>query len=511
MPVKPEKKNPAFFNELFITLPDTDLNAFLREVEHLASFAPEILSCIEDDQDAHAKEKKRIRREDKKFIQAQTTELPDMHAEGSCLPAVETGLDAGRPRMPPLLVFLCLMLRGFLGSLTNKQSRRLLSESMSLHGFLHDRGMEMPGSSTMVDHVNLVSEKTLKLILDRQIEMVLAEELDAFKELTIDSTAVKANSAWPTDSKLIVGHLERAYRTGRKLDRFGLKNFNPGWMPSWLDKMHAIDFEICLVTGKRGAPRKIKKCYAKLLKKARKSIAALKKELEKTESGLSLQDHLPSRRVQLERVIERIRDDIANADRIVAYAEDRIMNGASLPSTEKILSLSDESAAFIKKGERLPVIGYKPQLVRSAQGFVTALNVPEGNAADSAMLFESIKESVDRTGVVAELVSTDDGYASAKGREALLELGVKDISISGAKGRRLTPEEDWQSETYKQARRMRSAVESLMFTLKDGFEFSEVACRGIDAVRAELTGKILAYNLCRIIEIRKRKAAEQAA
>jgi len=51
---------------------------------------------------------------------------------------------------------------------------------------------------------------------------------------------------------------------------------------------------------------------------------------------------------------------------------------------------------------------------RSGNGFVTSLLVPEGNAADS----------IKRTGVVAELVSTDDGYASAKGRDELHGLGV---------------------------------------------------------------------------------------
>jgi len=32
-------------------------------------------------------------------------------------------------------------------------------------------------------------------------------------------------------------------------------------------------------------------------------------------------------------------------------------NDNSLPSTEKVLSLSDGSAAYIKKGSRSPVIG----------------------------------------------------------------------------------------------------------------------------------------------------------
>lgn len=84
-------------------------------------------------------------------------------------------------------------------------------------------------------------------------------------------------------------------------------------------------------------------------------------------------------------------------------------------------------------------------------------------------------------------------------------MKVKAISISGAKGKKLTDIDDWESETYRDARRDRSAVESLMFTIKDGFEFGELGRRGIDAVRSELMEKVLAYNCCRIILMRKRR------
>ena len=46
---------------------------------------------------------------------------------------------------------------------------------------------------------------------------------------------------------------------------------------------------------------------------------------------------------------------------------------------------------------------------------------------------------------------------------------------------------------------MRSAVESLMYTLKQRFNFSEVARRGLDAVHGELLEKALAYNLCHMV------------
>ena len=84
-------------------------------------------------------------------------------------------------------------------------------------------------------------------------------------------------------------------------------------------------------------------------------------------------------------------------------------------------------------------------------------------------------------------------------------FAAKDVSISGAKGKKLTVLEDWDSELYQDARRCRSAVESLMFTIKDGFAFGELGRRGIDAVRDELLEKVLAYNCCRTILMKKRK------
>lgn len=46
MQANPEKGHPAFLNELFIALPNTDLNDFLWKVESLAAAYPEILFRI---------------------------------------------------------------------------------------------------------------------------------------------------------------------------------------------------------------------------------------------------------------------------------------------------------------------------------------------------------------------------------------------------------------------------------------------------------------------------------
>lgn len=490
---------------LILPIPDTDFRDYLDEVDELVRFAPEIVVEIEKDLDAHAREKKRLRLADRKFQEGQTDDFPQVDIAERDISAEELNLAVGRTRMSGYAVYLFLMLRGFLGSLSSKPARRFLRESMSLHAFLQSRELGMPGWTTILENVNVVSGATRMLILDKQIQYVIKEDLDDFKELTIDSTAVKANSSWPTDGKMLIGLLGRAHRLGQRFHNFGLSDFKMGCIPRWLDKMDKLEFQICLSAGKANSRRKMKKHYRELLRMGRKVIDSLMPQLSELEADLKTDALPPSRRELLAYVLNQIRTDLADALRVVEYCGERVFHDIKLPSTEKILSLSDGSAAYIKKGGRNPVIGYKPQLVRSGNGFVTSLIVPEGNAADSIKLEPAIRDSINRTGVIATLVSTDDGYASAKGRDELRAMGVNDISISGAKGKKLTEAEDWESETYRDARRNRSAVESLMFTIKDGFEFGQVGRRGIDAVRAELTEKVLAYNCCRIILMKQRR------
>jgi hypothetical protein len=493
---------------LILPVPDTDFREFLDEVENLARMAPEIIVAIEKDLDRYAREKKSLRLADKKFFESRTDDLPAMNIRERNVLAEELNLAVGRPRMPGYAVYVFLMIRGFLGSLTSKPARRFLHESMSLYGFLQNRGLDMPAWTTILENVNLVSHATRELIFDKQIARILGEGLDDFKSLTIDSTAVKANSSWPTDAKILTGILMRANRLGQKLHLFGLEDFSQGWVPCWLETMDKLMFQICLAAGKSKSKGKLKKHYRQLLKRGRKATDALTAQLNRLEQGLSMERQAPSRRVLLQRVLQQIKTDLSDANRVLEYAHDRVFHDKVLPSTQKVLSLSDGSAAYIKKGNRNPLIGYKPQLVRSEKGFVASLIVPQGNAADAVELVPSISDSIRRTGVVADWVSTDDGYASAKGRDEVLGMGVKDISISGAKGKKLTDPGDWDSAEYRDARRNRSAVESLMFTIKDGFEFGELGRRGLDAVQDELLEKVLAYNCCRIILMRKRKREE---
>ena len=66
---------------LILPVPDTDFRDFLDEVEELAGFAPEIIDAIEKDLDAHGRQKKKPRLEDRRFFEGRTAELPELNMQ----------------------------------------------------------------------------------------------------------------------------------------------------------------------------------------------------------------------------------------------------------------------------------------------------------------------------------------------------------------------------------------------------------------------------------------------
>jgi IS5 family transposase len=217
---------------------------------------------------------------------------------------------------------------------------------------------------------------------------------------------------------------------------------------------------------------------------------------------------LPSQRLLAQEVTGLIGADIQAISQVAEACERRIFQEEKVSSSEKIISLSDEDAAFIVKGGWNTVIGYRPQLGKSGQGFVSALLVPRGNAADSGQLVDVVLDHWDRSGVLPQLVSSDDGYSDQSARQDLLEMGIEVVSISGAKGKKITSAAEWKRPDYRAARANRSGIESLVFTLKDGYDFGQLLRRGNENVRAELMEKILAYNIGQIVRVRERRARE---
>jgi len=481
------------------------LNDFLNEIHQIARLEPSIVECIDEDLDLHAKKKKLLRLADAEFLASQTLDLPKLQLQLRELEIDKIELETGRPRTDAYIVYLFLMLRGFNGGCKDQHARLLLEESVTLRLWLEHLGLQLPPASTLSDNLNAVGNQTRALIHQVQLRYILQQGLDDFQKCFIDSTAVEANTERPTDSAILVRLIARVCTTGGNLHRLDLPDMNPIGLLEQQEELRRLSQQIHFLTGKARAGAKRKKWYFQLIRRVRRLRKRLLRDLETVRRNLEGRADLPpSRRLMAEEALGLIADDLAALEQAANVCERRIMAEEEVPVAEKIISLSDSDASFIVKGGWNTVVGYRPQLARSGSGFVTALVLPRGNAADSRHLVAMVKEQITNTGVIPAMTSADDGYSSQEGREEVLGLGVEVVSISGAKGKRLLEAQQWKSRPYRQARVERSAIESLVFTLKEGFEFGEMARRSHQNVLAEMLEKVLAYNISQIIRVRKK-------
>ena len=490
---------------VFLTPIDSRLNDFLSEIHEIARWEPSIVERIDEDLDLHAKKKKLLRLIDAQFLAGQTPDLPKLQIQLRELKFDDIDLEIGRPRTEAYIVYLFLMLRGLIGGCKDQHARLLQEESITLKLWLNHLGLELPPASTLSENLNAVSNQTRGLVHQVQLRWILEQDLDDFQKCFIDSTAVEANTERPTDSTILVRLIARVCTAGGNLHRIDLPDMNQIGLLEQQEELRRLNQQIHFLSSKARAEAKRQKLYFQLVRRVRRLRKRLLRDLETVRRKLeSRADLLPSRRLRGGQALGLIAEDLAALEQAANVCERRIMEQEKVPMAEKIVSLSDSDASFIVKGGWNSVVGYRPQLARSGSGFVTALLLPLGNAADSPHLVPMLKQQITNTGVIPSMASVDDGYSSQQGREELLGLGVKVVSIGGAKGKKVIEAQQWKSQLYRQARAERSAIESLIFTLKNGFEFGEMVRRTQENVLAEMLEKVLAYNISQIIRVRKK-------
>ena len=81
------------------------------------------------------------------------------------------------------------------------------------------------------------------------------------------------------------------------------------------------------------------------------------------------------------------------------------------------------------------------------------------------------------------------------------ELDIKKLSMSGAKSRKCTPDELYNTNEYDEYRKDRSAAESYIGTGKSFFEMDRLSSRSLPSVRRELMTKMIAANFYKIHEL----------
>ncbi|MCD6588799.1 MAG: hypothetical protein J7K88_09635, partial [Candidatus Fermentibacteraceae bacterium] len=243
------------FPTLFPVEVDTNFADILHEGFALLNKDPKILKKIEHDLDCYAMSKKERRLADKAWRDRQTLPLGlELQEFADSLETSEEevgiSLGIGRPRMRSETVFLFMLFRGYFDSVTDIRATDRIVDSITIRSYFQNYGWgNLPKRSTIHDNIQAVSYETRNYIYRSQLADVKDQGIDDYKRLTLDSTAVMANSRWPVDSGVIWRLLERAFKNSQGLSKYGVPNFMPWHTALWLSKITQLNFKINVTSG----------------------------------------------------------------------------------------------------------------------------------------------------------------------------------------------------------------------------------------------------------------------
>ena len=399
---------------------------------------------------------------------------------------------------PAELVVALFIARHFYDNCYGERGYSMLCENSSLQQFIGRLGIgSFPSRNTIHEQVSALSEKTLNLFHQAILNCVKECGLDDFSAVIIDSTAIKADSAWPVDSQLLKNlsckmmknisdvHDQLPCVERRKIPLKRLQNY--------CDYMSKLNFEISMLKGKKGARKMRQKFYTQeLLPRCRKFIIRLEKTLPQ------IKQHCESAKVlMIDECLSRFIDKVL----MVEHRFNMAPKDYDTNTARKIYSMSDNDAAFIKKGGRETVFGYRPNFAFSANGFLTSFTLESGNTSDSKAFSNCLDENKKMTGETAMMISVDDGYSSAANLDDAIEKGATLVSVSGSKGKKLLGEDLYESENYQLARNIRSISEAGISKLKNYHNLERFTVCGLKRVRQETLISAIGFNLERICQL----------
>jgi IS5 family transposase len=392
--------------------------------------------------------------------------------------------ETGRLGMTAEQVLRCAILKQY-RNLTYEELAFHLVDSRSFRAFAKLEWGQKPAASTLQENIKSVSEATWETINRVIIGYAAKQDLEKGRTIRMDSTAVESDIHYPTDSSL----LQDGTRIITRLLIEGKRLYpTPGY--TFSDHRRVVKRRVIqILNSKKEEVRK--KCYRDLIEIALRVKGYGVEGIGVLESFRSpLSDAVLDARVLAEK-LERV---IGILSRVIDQTRRRVIEGETVPASEKVVSFFECHTDIIEKGNREITYGHKLFLVGGASGLIIDCVMDRGNPADSAKYLDLLDRQEEIYGRFPRQASADGGFASKDNLRKAKERGVSDVSFSKRRGLAVLDmvKSSW---VYKKLKNFRAGIEANISVLKRAFGLTRSTWSGWAGFKQYVRSAIVAYNL----------------
>ena len=342
--------------------------------------------------------------------------------------------------------------------------------------------------SALCKNIKRISPETWESINNILVDYSKDKKIEKGRESRIDCTVVSSNIHKPFDSGLL-------WDCVRVLTR-KLKQVK--------EQFEDIQLQ-CTDHSKRAKRRMLGVMNAKNKKARKKPYVDLLKVTDKTvnysKTAASLLGKYfcpdPIKMALAQGLSEEFKKVIDLTGRVMDQTQRRILNGESVPASEKIFSIFEPHTDIIIKDRRDNFYGHKVCLNVGKSQLITDCLVVDGNPKDSTLTDSMLDRHEAIYGYYPLKVALDGGFASKGNLESAKGKGIKDVCFSKKCG--LEVDQMCRSEyVYKRLRRFRAGVESAISWIKRCFGFDRCTWKSLRSFKSYVWASIVSANLVTI-------------
>lgn len=179
---------------------------------------------------------------------------------------------------------------------------------------------------------------------------------------------------------------------------------------------------------------------------------------------------------------------------VMDQTQRRVLEGQSVPSEEKIVSIFEEHTDIIRKDRRETLYGHKICLTGGASSMILDCKVLEGNPADSTLAKTMVDRQTEIFSRPPRQIVFDGGFASKMNLSEIKARGVEDVAFSKGRGLEIGDmvKSSW---VYRRLRDFRAGIEGNISFLKRVFGLDRCTWKSWPSFQSYVWGSILSFNL----------------
>jgi IS5 family transposase len=323
-------------------------------------------------------------------------------------------------------------------------------------------------------YISKIKAESLQQLLVALNKIAVDGGLAAIETIRTDSTVVKTNIHYPTNSALIWDCVKEAHRLLEKL--------------SAKEQIKVRDYR----KGTKSNHFKINNT-----KKGDKRVALFKKQLNLFTKSIRQVDRFVKKKdycsIESIRLVTALVDLQPLMRQVYSMSERRELKGEALINSEKIFSIYERHTDIIVKGGRESLFGHKINLTDNKAGLILDCEVLRGNPSDTNLLVPVLDRLKAHYTSNLTSIATDGGYGSKANQKAALASGLVNVVFNKVKPglKNIASSKNMQTRLKK----WRSGIEATISNLKRRFSIAKCNWKGWEHFQAKVFWSVIAYNI----------------